>query len=78
MSEMVTVGLGSSFGDRDNTHRSAVLLETLGMFEAETLSALEPFMSAFSRFLGIPSTDRMGGQHVLDADYFDRIEAIHC
>ena len=41
------------------------------------MAALEPFMSAFSRFLGIPSTDRMGGQHVLDADYFDRIEAIN-
>jgi len=41
------------------------------------MSALEPFMTAFSRFLGIPSTDRMGGQHVLDADYFDRIEAIN-
>jgi len=41
------------------------------------MAALEPFLTAFSRFLGIDSVGRMGGQHVLDAEYFDRIEAIN-
>jgi len=41
------------------------------------MAALEPFLTAFSRFLGIDSAGRTGGQHVLDAEYFDRIEAIN-
>jgi len=41
------------------------------------MAALEPFLSAFSRFLGIDSAGRMGSQHVLDAEYFDRIDAIN-
>ncbi|HUT49330.1 MAG TPA: pyruvate, water dikinase regulatory protein [Alphaproteobacteria bacterium] len=41
------------------------------------MAALEPFLTAFSRFLGIDSAGRAGGQHVLDAEYFDRIEAIN-
>jgi len=41
------------------------------------MAALEPFLTAFSRFLGIDSAGRMGSQHVLDAEYFDRIDAIN-
>jgi regulator of PEP synthase PpsR (kinase-PPPase family) len=41
------------------------------------MAALEPFLTAFSRFLGVASAGRTGGQHVLDAEYFDRIEAIN-
>jgi [pyruvate, water dikinase]-phosphate phosphotransferase / [pyruvate, water dikinase] kinase len=41
------------------------------------MAALEPFLNAFSRFLGIDSAGRMGSQHVLDAEYFDRIDAIN-
>ena len=38
---------------------------------------LEPVIAALSNYLGIESHGQPGRQHVLDADYFDRIDAMH-
>ncbi len=39
--------------------------------------ALKPILQVFESYLGTPSTPTVGGQHVLDADYFRRIEALN-
>ncbi|MDC9701203.1 MAG: kinase/pyrophosphorylase [Alphaproteobacteria bacterium] len=38
---------------------------------------LDPVLSVFRSYLGMEMTPRVGGQHVLDADYFKRIEALN-
>jgi regulator of PEP synthase PpsR (kinase-PPPase family) len=40
------------------------------------MAVLDPFLAAFGHYLGLARRDRIGGQHVLDAEYFSRIEAI--
>ena len=39
------------------------------------LHVLEPIMKIFESYLGAPKTPIVAGQHVLDADYFRRIDA---
>ena len=39
--------------------------------------ALKPILQVFESYLGTPSTPTVAGQHVLDADYFRRIEALN-
>ncbi len=39
--------------------------------------ALKPILQVFESYLGTPSTPTVGGQHVLDADYFRRIDALN-
>jgi hypothetical protein len=41
------------------------------------LHALEPIMKVFESYLGAPQTPIVAGQHVLDADYFKRIDALN-
>ena len=41
------------------------------------VEALKPILQVFESYLGTPSTPTVGGQHVLDADYFRRIEALN-
>jgi regulator of PEP synthase PpsR (kinase-PPPase family) len=38
---------------------------------------LEPLMKVFESYLGAPQTPIIAGQHVLDADYFRRIDALN-
>ena len=38
---------------------------------------LEPVITALSTYLGIESHGEPGRQHILDAEYFDRIDAMH-
>ncbi len=40
------------------------------------VSALDPVIDALSRLLGMESKEEPGGQHLLDAAYFHRVEAI--
>lgn len=44
--------------------------------EAPCVAALDPLTAAMGRYLGAQLTDRVGGQHALDNDYFERIEAL--
>ncbi len=41
------------------------------------LHVLEPIMKVFEFYLGAPQTPIVAGQHVLDADYFRRIDALN-
>ena len=41
------------------------------------LHVLEPVMKVFEAYLGAPQTPIVAGQHVLDADYFRRIDALN-
>jgi [pyruvate, water dikinase]-phosphate phosphotransferase / [pyruvate, water dikinase] kinase len=41
------------------------------------LAVLDPIMKVFESYLGAPQTPIVSGQHVLDADYFRRIDAMN-
>lgn len=41
------------------------------------IAALDPVVSAMSRYLGAPLSSRIGAQHAMDQDYFQRIEALN-
>jgi hypothetical protein len=41
------------------------------------VSVLDPVLAAFQSYLGTRSAGRIGAQHVLDADYFRRIDALN-
>lgn len=41
------------------------------------LAVLRPIMQVFESYLGAPQTPTVAGQHVLDADYFRRIDALN-
>ncbi len=41
------------------------------------VSVLEPVLLVFQSYLGTPAGRRVGAQHVLDADYFRRIDALN-
>jgi regulator of PEP synthase PpsR (kinase-PPPase family) len=41
------------------------------------VSVLKPLLEVFEAYLGQPSTPVVGGQHVLDTEYFRRIEAVN-
>jgi len=42
-----------------------------------SVNVLEPVMNAFQIYLGAPSRRRVGAQHVMNAGYFARIEALN-
>lgn len=46
-------------------------------FGAPCVSVLAPVLGVFQSYLGTRSTPRIGGQHVLNADYFRRIDALN-
>lgn len=41
------------------------------------VAVLDPVVDIFQSYLGAPSRRRVGAQHVMDADYFARIEALN-
>jgi hypothetical protein len=41
------------------------------------VSILDPVLAVFQSYLGTESTPRIGAQHVLDAEYFRRIDALN-
>lgn len=41
------------------------------------VSVLEPVLAVFQSYLGAPAGRHVGAQHVLDADYFRRIDALN-
>jgi regulator of PEP synthase PpsR (kinase-PPPase family) len=55
--------------------RSA-LEEGCRRLEMPCIAALDPVVSAMSRYLGARISTRVGAQHALNNDYFDRIEAL--
>ena len=45
--------------------------------EIPCIAALDPVVAAMSRYLGAPISSRVGAQHNLDTDYFNRMEALN-
>lgn len=45
--------------------------------EIPCIAALDPVVAAMSRYLGAPISSRVGAQHALDTDYFNRMEALN-
>jgi len=48
-----------------------------GKISVPCLSILGPVLQLFHSYLGTETTPRIGGQHMLNADYFRRIEALN-
>lgn len=42
-----------------------------------SVNVLEPVLTVFQAYLGTPAGRRVGAQHVLDSDYFRRIDALN-
>ena len=54
-----------------------VLEEGCRRLDMTCIPALDPLVSALSRYLGAPLTSRVGVQHALDNDYFNRMDALN-
>lgn len=53
------------------------LEEHCRMLKIPCLAVMKPIMQVFESYLGAPQTPTVAGQHVLDADYFRRIDAMN-
>jgi regulator of PEP synthase PpsR (kinase-PPPase family) len=60
--------------DKDMTLRLESACKRCG---SPCLSVLEPILSLFQSYLGTASTPRPGAQHMLNAEYFKRIDALN-
>jgi regulator of PEP synthase PpsR (kinase-PPPase family) len=45
--------------------------------DAPCVAALDPLVASLGRYLGAALSTRVGAQHALDTEYFDRIEALN-
>jgi [pyruvate, water dikinase]-phosphate phosphotransferase / [pyruvate, water dikinase] kinase len=59
----------------DNNLRAA-LEEGCRRLDMPCIPALDPVVSAMSRYLGAKISTRVGAQHAMDNEYFDRIDAL--
>lgn len=60
--------------DQNLSHRIDERCAAMGL---PYVSVLEPVLTVFQSYLGTPAGRRVGAQHVLDADYFRRIDALN-
>ena len=60
-----------------NTQLSAELEARCQELNVPCVQVLSEVMRIFESYLGAPSTPTVGGQHVLDAEYFRRIDALN-
>ena len=60
----------------DKTLRAA-LEQGCRQLDIGCIAALDPLVSAMARYLGASLSTRVGAQHALDHDYFNRIEALN-
>ncbi|MFM8376801.1 MAG: pyruvate, water dikinase regulatory protein [Phenylobacterium sp.] len=60
----------------DDSLRTA-LEEGCRRLDMPCIAALDPLVSAMSRYLGAALTRRVGVQHALDTDYFNRMDALN-
>ena len=56
---------------------AALIDERCATMGLPCVSVLEPVLTVFQSYLGQPAGRRVGAQHVLDADYFRRIDALN-
>ncbi len=78
--ERVLIEIGSAPGVVLHTivdpELRAALEEGCRALDMPAIAALDPLVGALSRYLGAALTSRVGAQHALDHDYFNRIEAL--
>ncbi|WP_442957922.1 pyruvate, water dikinase regulatory protein [Phenylobacterium sp.] len=55
----------------------AALEEGCRRLDVACVPALDPLVSALSRYLGASTSTRVGAQHALDHDYFNRMDALN-
>jgi regulator of PEP synthase PpsR (kinase-PPPase family) len=58
-------------------HLAGVIDQKAAAMGLPCVSVLEPVLLVFQSYLGTPAGRRVGAQHVLDADYFRRIDALN-
>lgn len=56
---------------------AAIINERCAAMGLPCVSVLEPVLTVFQSYLGQPAGRRVGAQHVLDAEYFRRIDALN-
>lgn len=56
---------------------AALIDETCATMGVPCVSVLEPVLTTFQSYLGAPAHRRASAQHVLNADYFRRIDALN-
>jgi regulator of PEP synthase PpsR (kinase-PPPase family) len=54
-----------------------MLEEACRRLQVPSVAVLDPVISVLSNFLGAEISELPGGQHAMDAEYFNRIEAMH-
>ncbi|MBT3535253.1 MAG: kinase/pyrophosphorylase [Rhodospirillaceae bacterium] len=54
-----------------------ILWDECRRLQAPCVPVLDPIIGALENFLGVQSRELPGRQHIMDADYFERIDAIH-
>ena len=73
--------IGNSPGVVLHTIVDARLREALELgcqkLDMPCIAALDPLVSALSRYLGAPLSTQVGAQYSLDADYFNRMDALN-
>ncbi len=52
------------------------LEECCAQMNMPALAVLDPIQATMSNYLGTPASSKVGAQHVLDAEYYSRIEAM--
>ncbi|MFA9476317.1 MAG: pyruvate, water dikinase regulatory protein [Filomicrobium sp.] len=60
-----------------NRELSASIEQRCVELNVPCLAVLQPIMQVFESYIGAPQTPTVAGQHVLDADYFRRIDALN-
>ncbi len=55
---------------------AACLVKQCGAMGIPSVSLLKPVFNIFQSYLGSPTQQKVGAQHALDIDYFNRIEAL--
>lgn len=60
-----------------DTELTSALEGACGASGSPCLSVLQPIFSLFQSYLGTSKTSRPGAQHMLNADYFKRIDALN-
>jgi [pyruvate, water dikinase]-phosphate phosphotransferase / [pyruvate, water dikinase] kinase len=60
-----------------NTELTAELERRCRTLKVPCFHVLQPIMRVFEAYLGAPQTPIVAGQHVVDADYFKRIDALN-
>ncbi|MDP6688434.1 MAG: pyruvate, water dikinase regulatory protein [Alphaproteobacteria bacterium] len=58
-------------------HLQDMLREECRRLQVPCVAVMNPIIGALENFLGAESRELPGRQHIMDADYFERIDAIH-